>query len=120
MRPFSDRNYRTPVVHVARVVEREDGDEVETWPGAGTELLANVSQGDPQGRTTQSVEESLTRWVLWFSLAALVELGVTIRRGDRLTLSPAYGDDVVLRATAHGSDFNQLGVSVMVPAEQVV
>lgn len=121
LRPFPAGNYPTPVVHRARVSDTEDGDPVDSWPGSGTTLYCHAGQADPQTRWTQQAEENLTKWVLWFSLPALVEAEVTIRRGDRLTLSPAsgYGDDVVLRASADATDYNLRGVSVMVAAEQV-
>lgn len=119
MRPFPARHYRTPVVHRARVETRDDGDPVDSWPGAGTELMCNASQSSPQNRFSQQVEESVTGWVLWFRLPDMVEAGVTIRRGDQLTLTPAYGDPVVLRAKADGTDFNALGVSVHVPCEAI-
>jgi hypothetical protein len=125
MRPFPERHYRTPVVHAAREVTDEDGDPVDHWPGVDgwpgdvTELMCNAGQATPQSRWTHSVEESLTKWELWFSLPALVEAGVTIRRGDRLTLTPAYGPETVLRPTADAVDFNLLGVSIFVPCEEV-
>lgn len=119
MRPFSPRNYKTPVVHVARAVTRQDGEEVESWPGDGTALLANVSQGTPQDRFGQQVEETVTGWVLWFGYQALVDADVTILRGDQLKITPAHGAEIVLRASAHATDYNQLGVSWMVQCQQV-
>lgn len=120
MRPFSPRFYDTAVTHVARAVEREDGEEVESWPGAGTALLANVSQGMPQDRFGNQIEETTTGWVLWFSYQAIVDAAVTIARGDQIRIAQAVGDAIVLRVNANATDFNQKHVSFMVQASQVV
>lgn len=120
MRPFSPRSYRTDVVHRARVETREDGDPIDTWPGSGTALLCHVSQATPQTRYGNQAEETATKYVLWFSPAAVLAAGVTLRRGDQFTLpATVYDDAVVLRATDAGADFNRLGVSLQVPCEQV-
>jgi hypothetical protein len=125
LRPFPERHYKTPVVHAAREVTDEDGDPVEHWPGVDgwpgdvTELRCNASQATPQTKFANQTEETVTGWVLWFSPAALAREGVTIRRGDRLTIPATYGDDVVLRAKADATDYNALGVSIMCNCEDV-
>jgi hypothetical protein len=113
--------YQTPVRHFARVETREDGDPVDDWPGAGTLLYANVEQKKPTPRWGQQVEETVTRWDLWFDYAAIVAAGVTIRRGDRLTITPTdgVGAEIVLRAIGHATDYNQIGVSWFLPCEQI-
>ena len=119
MRPFSGRNYTTPVRHVARVVTRQHGEEEETWPGPGTLLYCNPSQGSPKGRFTHQVEESLTDWELWFGYQALVTASVVMRRGDRLVIAQDYGAEIILRTTAHAIDWNQLHVNWYVQAQQL-
>ncbi len=119
MRPFSPRFYRTPVVHRARVVTSEDGDEVETWPGAGTALMANASQGVPRERWTQQVEESTTDWMLYFGYRAVVTAGIVIRRGDQLTITPAYGPPITLKVAANMVDPGQLHVDWCVRGQLV-
>ncbi len=120
MRPFATSSYATPVRHVPRVVAPGLGEEEEDWPGPGTALMAAVSQGTPQDRMGQSVEESTTTWVLWFDYQAVITAGATILRGDQLHIVQANGRPmIVLRADAHATDFDMLGVAWFVRATNV-
>lgn len=119
-RPFSPPFYRTPVTHVPRVVVAADGEEEETWPGPGTVLFAAIIQGNPKDRYTQSVEETITAWTLWFDYQAVIDAGVTILRGDQLRIAQANGrPTIVLRANAHALDYNQLGIAWVATCQQV-
>jgi hypothetical protein len=117
--PASQVFYNTPVRHFARVVTKEDGDPVDSWPGSGTLLYANVEQKPPSPRWGMQTEETVTRYDLQFDYAAMVASGVVILRGDLLRISPAYGAEIVLRAIGHATDYNQLGVYVLLPTEQI-
>ena len=119
MRPFSPRNYKTPVLYFPRVVVREDADEEDTWPGDGTLLRCNAGQSKPRDRFTHQVEETTTAWELWFNYQAVVDAEVVMRRGDQFRIAQAYGPEIVLRATAHMVDWNQSHVDWYVGAEEV-
>ena len=119
MRPFSPRFYRTVVTHLPRVPVRQDGEEEDTWPGPGTTLRANASQGRPGDRWTAQTEETSTDWELWFGYDAVVDAGVTINRGDQIVITPTYGPTVTLRASAGMVDWNQQHVDWYVKAQQI-
>src|SRR4051812_27492005 len=110
--PDGSLAYKTAVLHFPLAVTREDSEDVESWPGDGTPLLANaVEEPRPSWAWSRNVEETTVDWDLWFDYAAYVAAGVTVRRGDQLHIIPAVGAAIVLRAQTDARDVNQLGVA---------